>query len=175
MAGDGPPARCWCPKRGDQDPAAREQLGRSRGGFSTKLHVRVDGRGRPLLLLLSPGQSSDHKGFAPLVDGLQVRSGQRGRPRNRPRKIVADAANLAAPTAGCFAAAGSVVSSPEPVTTAAGDRSIRRPTGSATRWSAFFARIKQFRRMATLYEKLASHYLAIVTLAATVIWLRELA
>jgi len=39
----------------------------------------------------------------------------------------------------------------------------------------FFARIKQFRRMATRYEKLADHYLAIVTLAATLIWLRELA
>ncbi|MEB3263780.1 MAG: IS5/IS1182 family transposase, partial [Synechococcus sp.] len=34
---------------------------------------------------------------------------------------------------------------------------------------------KQFRRMATRYEKLSDHYLAIVTLAATVIWLRELA
>ena len=39
----------------------------------------------------------------------------------------------------------------------------------------FLTRIKQFRRMATRYEKLARHDLAIVTLAATVIWLRELA
>jgi transposase len=39
----------------------------------------------------------------------------------------------------------------------------------------FFAWIKQFRRLATHYEKLARPYLAIVTLAATVIWLRELA
>jgi transposase len=39
----------------------------------------------------------------------------------------------------------------------------------------FFARIKQFRRMATRYEKLADHYLAIVTMAAAVIWLRALA
>lgn len=34
----------------------------------------------------------------------------------------------------------------------------------------FFARIKQFHRMASRYEKLAVHYLAIVTLAATAIW-----
>ncbi len=57
--------------------------------------MRVDGRGRPLNFLLTPGQSSDQKGFAPLVDGLEVRSGKRGRPRSRPRKIVADAAYLA--------------------------------------------------------------------------------
>jgi putative transposase len=34
----------------------------------------------------------------------------------------------------------------------------------------FFARIKQFRRMASRYEKLAVHYLAITTLAAMAFW-----
>lgn len=83
------------PEKGEQDPATREQLGRSRGGFSTKLHMRVDGKGRPLRFLLTPGQSHDQKGFVPLINGLRVRSGKRGRPRSRPRKIVADAAYLA--------------------------------------------------------------------------------
>ena len=35
-----------------------------------------------------------------------------------------------------------------------------------------FGRLKQFRRVATRYEKTARNYLAIVTLAATVLWLR---
>lgn len=35
-----------------------------------------------------------------------------------------------------------------------------------------FSRLKQFRRVATRFEKTSKHYLAIVTLAATVIWLR---
>ena len=35
-----------------------------------------------------------------------------------------------------------------------------------------FANLKQFRRVATRYEKTARNYLAVVTLAATIIWLR---
>ena len=35
-----------------------------------------------------------------------------------------------------------------------------------------FSRLKQFRRVATRFEKTASNYLAVVTLAAIVLWLR---
>lgn len=35
-----------------------------------------------------------------------------------------------------------------------------------------FSRLKQFRRVATRYEKTARNYLSIVTLAATILWLR---
>ena len=35
-----------------------------------------------------------------------------------------------------------------------------------------FAKLKQFRRVATRYEKTARNYLAVVTLAATILWLR---
>ncbi len=35
-----------------------------------------------------------------------------------------------------------------------------------------FSKLKQFRRVATRYEKTARNYLAIITIAATVLWLR---
>ena len=35
-----------------------------------------------------------------------------------------------------------------------------------------FSKLKQFRRVATRFEKTARNYLAVVTLAATVLWLR---
>lgn len=35
-----------------------------------------------------------------------------------------------------------------------------------------FSRLKQFRRVATRFEKTAQNYLAIVTIAATILWLR---
>jgi transposase len=38
---------------------ALEALGRSRGGFSTKIHVTVDGLGNPLRLALTAGQRHD--------------------------------------------------------------------------------------------------------------------
>lgn len=160
-------------KRGDQDHTNREQLGRSRGGFSTKLPMCVDGRGRPLRFLLTPRQSHDQKGFAPLINDLQVRSGKRGRPRNRPRKIVADAAYLARFNRQLLRQRGIGCVIPRA-------RSHRRrgPFDSTAyrqrnQVERFFTRIKQFRRMATRYEKLVAHCLAIVTLAAIVTWLRE--
>jgi transposase len=137
--------------------------------------MRVDGKGRPLNFLLTPGQSSDQKGFAPLVDGLEVRSGKRGRPRSRPRKIVADAAYLARSNRRLLRSRGIGCVIPR-----ARNHRRRGPFDKAAyrqrnQVERFFDRIKQFRRMATRYEKLADHYLAIVTLAAMVIWLRELA
>lgn len=36
-----------------------EALGRSRGGFSTKIHAKVDALGNPLMFVLTPGQSAD--------------------------------------------------------------------------------------------------------------------
>lgn len=137
--------------------------------------MRVDGRGRPLRVLLTPGQHHDQKGFAPLVEGFQVRSGKRGRPRSRPRKLVADRAYLARANRLLLRRRGIGCVIPR-----ARNQRRRGPFDKAAyrqrnQVERFFARIKQFRRMATRYEKLARHYLAIVTLAATVIWLRELA
>lgn len=36
-----------------------------------------------------------------------------------------------------------------------------------------FSRLKQFRRLATRYDKLDTHFLAFIQLAATVLWLRD--
>ena len=35
-----------------------------------------------------------------------------------------------------------------------------------------FSKLKQFRRVATRFEKTAKHYLAVVTIAATILWLK---
>lgn len=55
-------------------PAQRKHgaqaLGRSRGGFSTKLHVSADGLGQALRLQLTAGQASDIKQAPALVAGF---------------------------------------------------------------------------------------------------------
>ena len=51
-------------QRGQQDQA----LGRSRGGFSTKIHLKVDLDGRPLAFHLTEGQASDSPQFEILLD-----------------------------------------------------------------------------------------------------------
>ena len=49
---------------GDQE---EQGLGRSKGGFSTKIHAKVDALGNPLKLLVTPGQSSDFKKASELI------------------------------------------------------------------------------------------------------------
>jgi len=50
-------------KRGDQNQA----IGRSRGGRTTKIHALVDDEGRPRALLLTGGHVADIKGARPLL------------------------------------------------------------------------------------------------------------
>jgi transposase len=86
----------------------KSRLGTSRGGLSTKLHLRTDGHGRPLVILATPGQRHEITQLEALLDG-----------------------------------------------------GVERSVG----------RLKQFRRVATRYDKRAVNYVAWVTLAIAVIWL----
>ncbi|WP_407650167.1 transposase, partial [Deinococcus rhizophilus] len=67
-----------------------QALGRSRGGFSTKIHLKCEGGGKPLALYLTGGERHEMVGFRPLLDGGKVKRGGPGRPRQRPRKLVGD-------------------------------------------------------------------------------------
>ena len=51
-------------QKGQQSQA----LGRSRGGFSTKIHLKCDHQGLPLSFLLSGGEMSDTTHFLPLLE-----------------------------------------------------------------------------------------------------------
>jgi transposase len=55
-------------KSGGQEAQA---LGRSRGGFSTKIHIAVDALGNPLRLLLTAGQRHDSVQAGALIDGFE--------------------------------------------------------------------------------------------------------
>lgn len=56
-------------------------LGRSRGGVGTKVHQLVDGHGRPLVVLVGPGQAGDAPMFIHLMNHLRINRTGRGRPR----------------------------------------------------------------------------------------------
>src|SRR5207249_4475204 len=70
--------------------AQEEALGRSRGGFSTKVHVRAERRGKPLVFVLTAGQRHEQTGFVPLMEGGAVKRPGRGRPRVRPQRVSGD-------------------------------------------------------------------------------------
>jgi transposase len=54
-----------------------EDLGRSRGGLTTRIHALVDRLGRPLCFLLTPGQAADCRHALTLLEGLTVRAPDR--------------------------------------------------------------------------------------------------
>ena len=45
-------------------------MGRSRGGLTSKIHALVDARGRPVKLILTPGQRADAPVAADLLAGI---------------------------------------------------------------------------------------------------------
>jgi len=55
--------------KGEVRTPKSEGLGRSCGGFSSKIHIRVEGNGKPMNRVLTPGQAHDSKSFNELLDG----------------------------------------------------------------------------------------------------------
>jgi transposase len=51
------------------EQASDQALGRSRGGFSTKIHLLCDGQGRPLHFHLTPGQAHESQTLETLFEG----------------------------------------------------------------------------------------------------------
>ncbi|MEW2242469.1 IS5 family transposase [Streptomyces sp. NPDC026666] len=91
----GPPARRrHRPKRGRhrREEPDDHAFGRSRGGLTSKIHLACDGRGRPLAILLSPGQRHDGVCAQPLLERIRGPRTGLGRPRCRPDHVVADKA-----------------------------------------------------------------------------------
>ena len=88
--------------KGGPEPAD-EALGRSRSGFSIKVHPARDGRGRPLSVVVTAGQRNEAPELEALLDAIRVArpSGTPGRPRERPSRLLADRDYAPTPRAGC--------------------------------------------------------------------------
>jgi putative transposase len=154
----GSSTRCWCAalKRG----ADAQGLGRSRGGLSTKIHAAGDALGNPVRLLASPGQRNDIAFAHDLVDGFQ------------PDATIADKGYDANHLIDSIDAVGARVVIPP-----------KRNRNEQRQYDAdlykerniierFFNKLKQFRRIATRYDKLLANFIGFVKLAAIAIWLR---
>jgi transposase len=78
-------------KKGDPEEPADHALGRSRGGFSTKIHLLCDGHGHPLHFHLTAGQAHETTAFKALLEGAgeQVADGE-GEPTAWPIALAGD-------------------------------------------------------------------------------------
>jgi transposase len=150
---------------------AGQALGRSRGGFSTKIHVRADRRGQPLVLLVTAGERHDQTMFEPLLEQGQVRRDGRGRPRQRPGRVVGDKGYSSRRIRHWLRRHGirhTIPHKRNECRRGPFDRAVYRERNRAER---LINRLKQYRRVATRYEKCAVNYLAMVTVAALLLWL----
>ncbi len=160
--------------------ALSEWATRSRGGLTTKLHLACDGKGRPLSIVLTPGQRHDSTQLEAVLDAIRVpRPGGVGRPRKRPDRLIGDKGYSYARCRTALRRRGIAHTIPE-----RDDQRARR-AGRPGRKPAFdqaayrrrnvvercINRLKQWRGIATRYEKWAATYRAMVVVAALMIWL----
>jgi transposase len=106
-----------------------------------------------------------------LLEPAAVKRPGRGQPRRRPKRLVADKADGKPTFRQFLRRRGMRVTIPRKTherRRAKFDQSIYRQRNQVER---FFNRLKQCRRVATRYEKRAVNYLAMITLAAILIWL----
>ena len=154
----------WCAstsRRQAEKGGPRDQaLGRSRGGLTTKIHTLTDALGRPLRLILSPGQAGDITTAPALLAGLRAGG------------VIADKAYDSNDLRDLIADSGAEAIIPSNRT-----RKVLIPHDAMAyklrnRIERFFNKLKHFRRIATRYDRRADYFLAALHLAAAMIWMR---
>ena len=142
-------------ERGEQ----KQAVGRSRGGRNTKIHALADAKGRLIAILLTGGEAHD----CPVAERLI----RRVKP---PKRMLGDKAYDSAELREELDERGT-----RPVIP---NRSNRKQPYRFSkclyklRWriESAFNRLKDYRRIATRYDRLARNYLASVCLAAALVW-----
>nr|WP_181923969.1 IS5 family transposase [Streptomyces inhibens] len=163
--------------------AGGEGPGRSRGGFTSKIHLSADGRCRPLPLFVTAGQRADCTHFVPVLEKIRVRRLGPGRPRKKPDSVAADKGYSNGPCREYLRRRGIRHTIPEKTDSQAarlrrGSRGGRPPGFNEERHKKrntverAVNRLKNSRAVVTRYDKRGYAFLGTVTVAAVVIRLR---
>lgn len=143
--------------------------------------MAVDAAGRPLAVRVTAGQAGDNPQLLPVLDEIRVPTGHR--PRSRPDTVIADKAYSHPSTRKALRGKGISVVIPErhdqtARRAARGSTGGRPPSFDAETYKQRnvvergFGRLKQWRAIATRYDKKARNYRAGVVLGAIVLcWL----
>lgn len=149
----------------------REALGWSKGGFSTKIHLRCDGNGLPITFLLTVGERHEAVVFEQLMEQGAIKRTASGQPRLRPHRVGADKGYSSGKIRAYLRRRGIRITIPRKDNErhrGKFDKALYRQRNWVERC---FNRLKQFRRIATRYEKKAENYLAMLTLGSIMMWL----
>jgi transposase len=142
---------------GGQD---KQGLGRSCGGFSSKIHAKVDSFGMPLAFIITGGEASDIGQAEALIgeEFCENLLADKGYDSDSFRQVLCDK-NI------------------NPIIPGRKNRLVPIEYDSYTykernAVERFFGRLKEFRRIATRYDKTAIMFKAGLILASIVMWLK---
>ena len=122
-------------------------------------------------MLVTAGERHEQSVFEPLMEAGAIKRAGRGRPRRRPQRVVGDKGYSSGKVRRYLRRHGIGATIPkkrDERPQRVFDRALYRERNKVER---LINRLKQYRRVATRYEKLAVNYLAMVTLAAILLWL----
>ncbi|MCV9910461.1 IS5 family transposase [Brucella sp. HL-2] len=140
----------------------RRALGRSRGGFTSKLHCLADARERPLAFHLTVGETADCKAYGTLIS----------LPEQAPQALLADKGYDADAIRNDLASRNI-----EPVIPGRANRRVkieydRTLYKQRNLIERMFGRLKINRAIATRYDQLAESFISMVHIATARYWLK---
>ncbi|MDZ8223568.1 IS5 family transposase [Nostoc sp. ChiVER01] len=144
---------------GAKGGSSTEAIGRSKGGLSTKIHAVVDALGNPLSFYLTPGQACDLDGADQLLPTVVADTVLADKSYDADERVIERLESL-----------GKTAVIP-PKRNRTRPRDYDRDLYTRHLIENFFAKLKQYRAIATRYDKRATNFLGAIYLAASVIWL----
>ena len=138
-----------------------EGLGRSSGGFSSKIHVKVDALGNPLKFIITPGQHSDITQANDLLQDI-----------GRASYIIADKGYNSSKLREEIIKQGAkpvIPSKRNSINPIEYDKYIYKERHLV---ECFFSKIKYFRRIFSRFDKSARNFIGFLEFVGTCIWLK---
>lgn len=152
--------------------------------MSTKIYQLVDGNGLPLVTVITPGQAGDSPILLPMLEQLRV-ARPAGRPRTRPDAVRCDKAYSSRAIRSHLRGRGIKAVIPEPEDQqghrkrrgSAGGRPVALDAGDYKNRNVIerrFCHTKQWRGLATRYDKHVVVYRSAVLIHAAIAWTGKL-
>jgi transposase len=149
------------------------------------VHLAADLRCRPIATMLTAGHRHDSTAFETVMAGIRIHRAGPGRPRTRPGHVLADKAYAnrsirAQLRRRAITATIPVKTDQQAARQRKGSRGGRPPTFDPGRYrqrnttERCINKLKQFRAVATRYDKRCYMYQATIDVATMKIWLRDL-
>ncbi len=133
--------------------------------------MKAEGFGKPIHFVLTPGERHDTVAFGALVKEGKVKRPDRGRPKHHSRYLVGDKAYSSNEIRQQLRRSGTTAVIPKRSNEKRRGRFNRGLYRERNRVERLINRLKQYRRIATRYEKYAVNYLAMLMIGAIRLWL----